>query len=333
MLYPLKFNNIYKTMPWAGRDFELFRTNLPEGIVGESWDVACHNEGINVVINGEYRGKSIDELISRFGKKLLGTKFDSIPIMIRLVNPRDKLSVQVHPTNEYAVNHGMNEGKTEAWYVMEAFDEAFMYVGCNDCTKEEFKRCVHNGTVEKYLNKIPVKKGDFFYIPSGQVHALGRGLVILEIGQNANKTYRLYDYGRGRKLDIESAMDVIDLSIPVKKSREISIEYKSYTKRILCISEFFNCTLFDIKGRTEQASDMESFEVLTCVEGCGTIEFDHGKEYIRCGDSLFIPAILGQYTICGKLKLVKTSVGNIMPQIEKVVFNNDSDSLKPFNYT
>ncbi|BDF57520.1 mannose-6-phosphate isomerase [Christensenellaceae bacterium] len=320
MLYPLKFNHIYKSMPWAGRDFELFRNDLPEGIVGESWDIACHEEGTSIVANGAYAGLSLEDMVRRYGPQLLGTKMNRIPIMLRLVNPRERLSVQVHPTDKYARTCGAAEGKTEAWYVMEAFENAFMYIGAKGCTSQKFLEKVKDGTVEECLHKVQVKKGDFFYIPSGQVHAMGPDLVVLEIGQNANCTYRLFDYGRGRKLDIDDAVEVMDLTIPIKKSRNLTISHDGYQKTILCVSDYFSCDLISIDTSYGAMSYSKAFHTYTCVEGCGIIHYQDGMEYIKNGDSLLIPAALGSYRITGRLKLVKTMVGETQEQVEKIVY-------------
>jgi mannose-6-phosphate isomerase len=313
MLYPFKFDNIYQVMPWAGRELALFRHNLPDGIVGESWDIACHQEGTNAVTNGAHSGKTLAELISILGKRMLGSRLpeQTFPIMVRLICSNEKTSVQVHPTNDFARARGIPVGKTEAWYVMEAFNDTFVYIGARDCTAEQFRNAVHDGSVEKYLNKLNVKKGDLLYIPSGQVHALGPGLLVVEIGQNANTTYRLFDYNRGRRLDIDDAMGVIDLSIPPRFSTSIDIQKDGYSENILCISEFFACVRYEIRTICHECSDPERFHTLTCVEGHGLLEYDGGYEFFHCGESVLIPACLGEYSLKGKLKLLKAYVPNL----------------------
>jgi mannose-6-phosphate isomerase len=313
MLYPLKFDNIYQVMPWAGREFELFRFNLPEGIVGESWDVACHEEGTSVVANGQYKGKTLKDLISILGASLLGTNFANgdFPYMMRLICSRQKTSVHIHPDDGFAHAHGISSGKTEAWYVMEAFDGAFAYIGTRDCTLEEFRKAVHEGTVEKYLNKVLVRKGDMFVIPSGLVHALGTGTIVVEMGQNANTTYRIFDYHRGRPLDIEKALSVIDLSIQPRRSTSLDIQQAGFIERTLCMNRFFACIRYDIDGTFPDRSDSEKFHTLTCVEGNGLIDCDSGREFIRCGESMLFPADLGEYAIRGTLKVLKVYVPHL----------------------
>lgn len=316
-MYPLKFNNIYKEKIWGGRKLETFKDDMPDGNIGESWDITCHPEGISKVINGEYKGLGLDELIKLKGKDLLGIKIlpEWFPLMIRLVNPREKLSIQVHPTDEYAQEFEGDNGKTEAWYVVDALEDAFMYIGTKDgCTSEDFKRAVETGQLENYMNKVNVKKGDVFFIKSGLVHALGSGLVVVEIEQNSNTTYRIYDYNRGRELDLEKAMDVIDLNLKGKRSKGLKIENDSFSKTYYCLDEHFSWELYDIQSSLCENSDLERFYIFTCVEGEGIIKYDNGSEKIRCGESLLIPACLGKYKVEGMLKILKSYV----PDIKKV---------------
>lgn len=161
-MYPIKFENLYYEKIWGGRDLELFRDDIPEGNIGESWDVACHKNGMSIVENGEFKGLRLDELIEKEKENLLGTKIDRnwFPLLIKLINAKDKLSVQVHPNDEYAKRVEGDMGKTEVWYVVEAFEGANLVVGTKGkCTKEEFKAAIEEGKLDSYLNRIPVKNG------------------------------------------------------------------------------------------------------------------------------------------------------------------------------
>ncbi len=162
-MYPLKFENIYYEKIWGGgQDLTKFRANVPIGKIGESWDVACHPNGMSIIKNGIYKGIRLDELIKmKGGEDLLGTKISKEqfpPLLIKILNTRDKLSVQVHPDDEYALIHEKEMGKREVWYVMEAQEGAFIILGTNGCTKEEFKKAIEDKNVEEYMNKIEVKK-------------------------------------------------------------------------------------------------------------------------------------------------------------------------------
>jgi len=202
VMYPIRFENLYYKKIWGGRDLEKFRDNLPEGDVGESWDIACHPNGVGVVENGKYKGIRFDDLIKKYGHSLVGSKIstEKLPLLVKLINSREKLSVQVHPGDYYAAKYEDDYGKTEAWYVIDAKPNATLIVGTKECNKEQFEAAIKSGEVEKYLNKIDVKKGDCFLINSGLIHAICEGVIIAEIQQNSDVTYRVYDYGRPREI-------------------------------------------------------------------------------------------------------------------------------------
>ncbi|MBY6929347.1 type I phosphomannose isomerase catalytic subunit [Clostridium botulinum] len=314
-MYPIKFKNLYYDRIWGGNALKKFRDNIPDGVIGESWDVACHPNGIGEVENGNLKGKKFDEIINKFKEKLIGEKIDieKFPLLIKLITSGDKLSVQVHPNDEYA-NRVENEfGKTEAWYVIDAEENASLIVGTKDCDKETFKKAIKYGNLDKYLNKIPVKKGDFFYVQSGLVHAICEGVLIAEIQQNSDITYRVYDYNRGREIHVEKALDVIDFSLEGKNSKGILIENENYKKTYLCLSDYFTIQKYEINSYAKEESDINRFYLFTCVDGCGTIKYKNGEEKIAMGDSIFIPATMGEYELIGNFTLLKSYV----PDVEK----------------
>lgn len=323
-MYPLKFNNIYFDKVWGGKNFNLLRDNVPEGNVGESWDIACHKNGTNIVNNGEFKGMPMDELIKLKGEELLGTCMQQnvFPLLLKLINTSDKLSIQVHPDDKYQKIHGNDSGKTEAWYVVDAFEGANLTVGVKgNCTKETFKQAAIEGNLDKYLNRIPVKKGDVFFIKSGVVHSIGENLIIAEIQQNSDTTYRIYDYNRGRDLQLEKGLDIVKLDIPVKQCFGIKIEREGFTKTYLCLSQYFSLELYDIMEAICEISDMERFYIFTCVEGSGEILSEGScSEKIKKGDSFLIPASLGEYTLKGSMKLLKSYVPNLK-KVEEEILN------------
>lgn len=315
-MYPLKFENLYYGKVWGGKDFKRFRDNVPVGKIGESWDVACHSNGISVIKNGKYKGTKLDELIEMKGKDLLGSKIskNGFPLLIKILNTSDKLSIQVHPDDEYAHTYEREMGKTEAWYVMEAKEGSSIILGTNGCTKEEFEKGIKDKDMEKYMNKIQVKKGDVYYLKSGLIHSMGPGIVIAEIQQNSDTTYRVHDYDRGREVHIEKALNVIDFNIEGKRSRGIKVEGDNYDKVYYCLNEHFALELYNIKNKLDETSDEERFFIFTCVEGNGLIKYKNIEVEINIGDSILIPANLGKYEIIGELRLLKS----YMPSIDKV---------------
>ncbi|WP_432407165.1 type I phosphomannose isomerase catalytic subunit [Wukongibacter sp. M2B1] len=313
-MYPLKFKNIYHTKVWGGRDFELFRDNLPDGNIGESWDIACHPNGMSVVSNGEFKDTRLDHLIKNKGEQIIGSKIskEKFPILIKLLNTRGKLSVQVHADDEYAKKE--NEmGKNEVWYVIDAFENASIVVGLKEnCTKEQM--VAKRGNLEEYMNRVKIKKGETYFIPSGLIHAICEGAIIAEIQQNSDTTYRFYDYNRGRELHIEKALEVINLGLKCGKSAGLRIEKDGFIKTYLCLVKDFSLELYEVNGKITEKSDVERFYTFTCVEGQGKIVYGSNFESIKKGESILIPACLGQYTLKGKMKLLKAYV----PDIEKV---------------
>lgn len=323
-MYPLKFENLYYDKVWGGRDLELFRDNLPEGNIGESWDIACHPHGMSVVSNGEFKGTKLIDLIKLKGNDLLGTEIpkDWFPLLIKLINAKDKLSVQVHPDDEYAKRVEGEMGKTEVWYVVEAFEGANIVIGTKKgCTKEQLKNAIETGTLDKYMNKVSVKKGDVFFVRSGLIHAIGEGVIIAEIQQNSDTTYRVYDYNRGRELHIEKALDVINLDLIAKNSTGLTIKNEGYNKTYLCLCKDFSLELYDVRTSFTENSDKERFFAFTCVEGSGEIIYKDGKENINKGDSLLMPASLGEYTFKGNMKVLKSYVPDVK-KVEKEIINH-----------
>ncbi|WP_297419933.1 type I phosphomannose isomerase catalytic subunit [Clostridium sp.] len=307
-MYPIRFENLYYEKIWGGRDLESFRDNLPEGNIGESWDIACHPNGTGVVANGEYKGIKFDDLIKEYGYDVVGTKvsLEKLPLLVKLINSREKLSVQVHPGDEYAAKFEGDYGKTEAWYVVDAKPNATLIVGTKDCTKAEFEAAIKSGEVEKYLNKIDVKKGDCFLINSGLIHAICEGVIIAEIQQNSDVTYRVYDYGRPREIHVEKALDVTNFELQCENLKGEEVSFDGYKKSLLCKNEYFGIEKLTIEEALKDSGDKDKFDILTCVDGEGTIEGDGYCEKIKMGDSYLIPAALGNYEIKGKLTVLKS---------------------------
>ncbi|MBC5628064.1 mannose-6-phosphate isomerase, class I [Clostridium sp. NSJ-6] len=304
-MYPLKFTNLYYEKVWGGRDFEKFRSDLPEGNIGETWDIACHPNGTGVVANGRLKGMTFNELIQDYNEDIFGNsiKDGEFPLLVKLINSNENLSVQVHPNDEYARRVENSYGKTEAWYVVDAAEDAELIVGTNGCTKEEFKEAINNGNVEGCLNRIKVKKGDAFLINSGLVHAICSGLVIAEIQQNSDITYRVYDYGRPREIHVEKSLDIIDFNLKPERLVENYQEFDGYKYTSLCKNDYFTIDKCIVDQVFETCSK-EEFSIITCVEGTGKINYKDGSESINKGDSILIPTSLGDYEIIGKLEIL-----------------------------
>lgn len=307
-MYPIRFENLYYEKIWGGRDFETFRDNMPDGLIGESWDIACHPNGTGIVSNGTFKGMGFEELIKKEGVNLLGTKVNAekFPLLIKLINSKENLSVQVHPGDEYAAKYENEFGKTEAWYVIDAKPGACLIVGTKDCDKEVFAKAIKEGKSEDFLNKIEVKKGDCFLIDSGLVHAICEGVIIAEIQQNSDVTYRVYDYGRPREIHVEKALDVINFDLQCQNLAGEEKDFGGFKSTLLCKNEYFGIEKYIIETSAKQMSDEERFHMLTCVDGEGQVIGAGYTEEIKTGDSILIPATLGEYEIKGKLVVLKS---------------------------
>jgi len=306
-MYPLKFENIYFNKLWGGDEFKLFRKNLPPGKIGESWDLSCHPKAISVISNGLYKGKKLNEIIEIFGDAILGSELKgyTFPLLIKLINAEENLSIQVHPDDEYARIHEKDGGKNEAWYVMKACPGASVVLGTKNCTKDKFKEMLESGGIEKYLNILPVKSGDVFHVKSGLIHGIGKGLIIAEIQQNSDITYRAYDYNRGRELHIEKVMGAADFSLTGDKITGKTKSFNGFEIIEYIHSVFFDIKICNIYIKMMGSSSSKRFYTYTCLEGAGTINYKRGSMNIKMGESILIPAALGKYEIIGKLKLLK----------------------------
>lgn len=258
------------------------------------------------------------DYIDQNGQEILGTncmRFENFPVLIKLIDACDNLSVQVHPDNSYALEHEGEYGKTEMWYIADCEEGAYLLYGFNrNISKEEFKESITKNTLLEKVRKVPVKKGDVFFIKSGTLHAIGKGIVIAEIQQNSNTTYRIYDYGRKdkngneRELHIEKACEVTDLcpaeNYPVNKP----VQYKGYSSRLLSSCTYFTVHLIDLSEYAELCADTSSFEHLLVLEGEGKLEGKGFCTELKKGDSIFIPAGYGKFTVTGKCLIIKTRI-------------------------
>ena len=296
----IKLKPTCKDYLWGG---ERLRENY--GIEGnvhpmaEAWMLSCHPDGPSSVANGPHAGKTFAQYIEAEGKACLGTdcaKFEEFPILAKLIDAKKDLSIQVHPTNAYALEHEHQYGKTEMWYVLDAEPGASLYYGfTHEISKEEFAQCIQNNTLTEVLNAVPVKKGDCFFIPAGTLHAIRKGILVAEIQQNSNVTYRIYDYGRlgadgkPRQLHIQQALDVTE-RIPPRANPDFHGH--------LAQCDYF--TVDDIQGDFEDVCDASSFTSLLVLEGKGTLTENGGQLPIRKGESLFLPAGTGAYKVEGE---------------------------------
>ncbi len=306
-----KLSPAFKSYIWGGdRLKKEFHKSFFGPILAESWELSCHPDGPSMIASGEYAGRSLPDYLAEQGTQELGTnceRFADFPVLIKLIDARQDLSVQVHPSDAYARSHENQNGKTEMWYVIDCEPGAFLYMGLKKrISKEEFRRHIEENTLDQILNPVPVHKGDMFFIEAGTIHAIGKGIVIAEIQQNSNVTYRVYDYGRvgadgkPRELHIEKALEVARLEPPCVNSR-----FGGH----LAQCEYFTVDRFDMQSGTIQGIvGTDSFHSLLVVDGEGEVVCGEEKQPVRKGDCLFLSAGSGAYTVTGSLTMLRTSI-------------------------
>lgn len=302
-LYPLKFEPILKPMIWGGNDLCNFKgiDCEVEGI-GESWEISGVEENVSVIANGEMAGKALDALLKEAQSNLVGKKVyeqygDTFPLLIKFIDAKTDLSIQVHPDDKLAKVRHNSFGKTEMWYVIDAAKDAFLYTGFEkQLDAEKYESTVEDNTFTDYLKKYYVHPGDVFFLPAGRVHAIGGGCFIAEIQQTSNVTYRIYDYdrtdasGNKRELHTELAKDAIDFSVKENYQTDYIEKINEPNEIVSC--EYFTTNLLDIDQPLKREYDnFDSFVIYICMQGSCSLTDNKGNEIsIRQGESVLIPA-------------------------------------------
>ncbi len=311
-LYPLLFEPVLKDYIWGGRNLEKLGRQLPqEGVIAESWEIAGHEDGTTRVVNGRFQGKLLTELHEELGLDLIGSRSawaqerGKFPLLIKLLDANRPLSVQVHPQDDYALAHEGNElGKTEMWVVLHAEPDAEVILGVSHrINKEEFRVAINNNQLNPHLNRIPVKTGDHICVPAGSLHAIMGGLLIAEIQQNSNTTYRVYDWGRvgadgqPRPLHIDKALDVINFQqiAPQLCPPTFIASENGVSRSLLCKTDYFVTERVEIAaGTTFQGNCTgETLEIWGVTEGTVTVN-DLALSAVRF---VLLPAAMGEFLV------------------------------------
>lgn len=314
-LYPLLFHPIFKGRVWGGRALEQYGP-LPPGPMGEAWILGEHLQGTNMVANGPYEGLSLTEVRERHGAALVGSNKKAgvagrFPLLFKLLDACDNLSVQVHPDDGDPHLPPGEFGKTEMWYVLSARPGSRVVYGLKDgVSREDIRRAVEGNNLEASLNFAEAPKGASFLVPAGLVHALGSGLVVAEIQQSSDTTYRLYDYGRvgldgkPRELHVERALESIRQPEPLPRPL-VATESEDSWVALALSAHFIVEKRSVIKSFTQQVNPI-SFEVLLPVGGCGTLQWEEGTLPLQPGKPVLVPASLGQYSVSGPVEILRT---------------------------
>ncbi len=310
----LKLKPSCKDYLWGGGRLKTEYGKEYEGdVLAETWELSCHPDGPSYIANGAYQGKTLQEYIDGEGKEVLGThcrRFRDFPILTKFIDAKENLSIQVHPDNGYALKHEGQYGKTEMWYVMDAGEGAYLYYGFRqEISREEFEKRIKEDTLLEALHAVPVQKGDVLFIESGTIHAIGKDILIAEIQQNSNVTYRVYDYGRvgkdGKKRDLH-----IEKALAVTRRVPIIRDKKSYPHVADC--DYFTVDKLNLDGRVmkrlEGTVSGESFASILILDGEGCIACGGERLTYRKGDSFFLAAGSGAYQVEGSCDALITTI-------------------------
>ncbi|VGO20005.1 type I phosphomannose isomerase catalytic subunit [Pontiella sulfatireligans] len=317
-LYPMTFSPVYKDYPWGGsRIPKTYNRGMPDGIYAESWEISDHDDGMSVVANGELAGKTIRELLQASPQEIMGTAVEGtkFPLLIKLIDAKQKLSVQVHPNDETAAEFG-GEAKTEMWYML-GDNAAQVYCGLNDgVTRESFRQSIEDGTSGDAMRPVPVVKGNAVFVRGGSVHAIDEDCFILEIQQNSNTTYRIYDWGRmgndgqPRELHIEQAINVInweDRDSPlVEPVTQVDTDSFQCSEVLAC--EYFRLEKLSFNAPLEVPMNGKTFHALFVSEGEATVSWGEDALTAPAGTSILVPAALPAYTLNGKATVLRTTI-------------------------
>ncbi len=320
-LHPLKFKPILKERLWGGTKLgEVFGKPITSDITGESWEISTVPGDISIVTNGELANTSLQELIDKQPEELLGKSVvkrfgKEFPILIKFIDAKQDLSIQLHPNDELAKERHNSFGKTEMWYIMDADPGAELIVGFNkDVEKKEYSESIENGTLTDLLNYERVAEGDTFFINTGKIHAIGAGVMLAEIQQTSDVTYRVFDFNRKdkegnlRELHTELALDAIDY----EKKDDFKVEYVRTKNLVNTMVDcpYFNTNFIDLeKDLVQNTESRDSFTIYMCISGKAIVATENGEVALKKGETVLIPAISNQISITTKgAKLLEVTI-------------------------
>lgn len=290
----LKMKPVFKEMIWGGKKLrDVYGYDIPSDHTGEAWTISAHKNGNCMIENTEYAGMTLAQLFDEHRELFGNIDGDQFPLLVKFIDANDNLSVQVHPDDAYAAKYENSLGKTECWYVLQADEGTQMVMGHHAKTKEEFVKAVEEDDYDHLLNTFKIKEGDFFYIPSGTLHAICRGSLIYEAQQSSDITYRVYDYhrkqkdGSERQLHVQQSIDVTKVPADIAQQNDfVSSDLENGSRTTLIESEFFTVDKYDLNGKNTIIND-KPFQMVSVIEGSGTLdtmEVKKGDNFVICSD-------------------------------------------------
>lgn len=318
---PLKFNALLKSTLWGGDKIIPFKNlDIQQENVGESWEISGVKGNETIVADGPYAGKKLNELVEELKGKLVGEENyqrfgNEFPLLIKFIDARQDLSIQVHPTDEIAKMQGKERGKTEMWYLMDSDKDATLLCGLKKkITPEEYAQMVENDTIVDAIDRYEVKEGDCFFLPAGRIHAIGTGCFLAEIQQTSDVTYRIYDFkrkdknGNYRQLHTKEAAECINYNVESNYRTEYTPVKNQGVSLVQC--PYFNTAVYDLdEPMTIDYSELDSFVILIGVKGNATITDNEGNTFtLQAGESVLVPATTETLKVDGNIKFLETYV-------------------------
>ena len=305
MSEPLFLQSVMQEKIWGGTKLrDEFGYEIPSDKVGEYWAISAHPHGVSTIKNGRFAGMGLDQIYAEH-RELFGNSSEPVfPLLTKILDANDWLSVQVHPDDHYAMEHEGELGKTECWYVISADEGAEIIYGHNAKSREELRQQIEKKEWDKLLTKVPVKAGDFFYVPSGTMHAIGSGILILETQQSSDTTYRVYDFDRKdtkgnlRELHLEKSIDVLNIGAPAN-SRPVTLKADDLTSTLLVASDFFAVYKWEVSGKVD-IEKTAAYLLVSVLAGQGVLTVDGETYPIAKGDHFILPSDVEEWTFEGK---------------------------------
>ena len=290
----LRMNPVFKEMIWGGTKLkDIYGYEIPSDHTGECWAISAHKNGDCTIADGEYKGKTLSWLFENHRELFGNIEGDQFPLLVKIIDAKNDLSVQVHPDDVYAKEHENSLGKTECWFVLQADEETKMVMGHHAKTKDEFVKAIENDDYDNLLNSFKSKAGDFFYIPSGTIHAICKGSLIYEAQQSSDITYRVYDYhrkdkdGNERQLHVKQSIDVTTVPYkPYDLAKQVEETIENGTRKELVSSNYLTLNKYDMTGYNKVKND-KPFQLVSIIEGQGTVEgkeVKKGDHFVVCSD-------------------------------------------------
>ncbi|WP_026581584.1 mannose-6-phosphate isomerase, class I [Bacillus sp. J33] len=312
-LYPLFFEPVFKERIWGGEQLKSFGYKLPSNQIGECWAFAAHRNGQSIVKNGELKGMSLGELWDQHRRLFGNIEGDRFPLLTKILDAAQDLSVQVHPDDEYSLEHEGDLGKTECWYIIDCDVGAEIIYGHKAQSRAEFEALIHDGKWDDLLHKVTVKPGDFFFVPCGTVHAIGKGIVILETQQNSDTTYRVYDYDRrdneGNLRELHIGQSIAVTTIP---SAKIDINPVVETTGQMKVTRFVESTCFTVYkwdlGGCAKMKQNHSFQLVSVISGSGFLAKGDVKYTFKKGDHFMLPSGFGVFQLEGNAEFIVSHI-------------------------